>query len=405
MSHIELLARLARSADSKIVLLVLDGLGDLATAEQPRTALAAAATPRLDALAGRSALGRIVPVATGLTPGSGPGHLALFGYDPTEPEVDIGRGVLEALGLGLEIGPGQVAARGNFATADAAGLLTDRRAGRIPTEECVRICAKLNEAIAAASGIDARAVPGEAHRFVLLLSGSDLSAAIHDTDPQRLGVAPLETRETAPAGAATAALLRRLVGVLEAAIADEPRANRVLLRGFSKMPHLPRMTDLYKIRCGAFAGYPLYRGVAQACGMTVVPCGKRIGAILETVAERWSDFDYFFLHVKQTDQAGEDGDLAAKAAVLEEVDRELPRLLALAPDVLAITGDHSTPAPMKAHSFHPVPLLIHSKLAFVDGSTAFDEQQATAGHLGTFPSRELLGLLLAHAGRLEKFGA
>ncbi|MCB9377416.1 MAG: 2,3-bisphosphoglycerate-independent phosphoglycerate mutase [Holophagales bacterium] len=405
MSHVDLLARLARPAETKVVLLVLDGLGDLASADQPRTALEAAASPNLDALAARSSLGRIVPVANGVTPGSGPGHLALFGYDPAEPEADIGRGVLEALGLGLEIGPGEVAARGNFATADADGNLTDRRAGRIPTEECVRVCGRLNEVLGGVAGVRARVVPGEAHRFVLLLSGPGLSPAIEDTDPQRLGVPPLEARAAGPAAESTAAIVRRLVSVMEEAIADEPKANRVLLRGFSQMPHLRQMPDLYKVRCGAFAGYPLYRGVAQACGMEVVPCGKRIGDILETVAARWEDFDYFFLHVKQTDQAGEDGNLAAKAAVIEEVDRELPRLLALAPDVLAITGDHSTPAPMKAHSFHPVPLLLHARIAFLDGSTAFDERQATRGHLGTFPSRELLGLMLAHAGRLEKYGA
>ncbi len=405
MRHLELLARLAQPAETKIVLLVLDGLGDLATPDQPRTALEQAATPHLDALARRSSLGRIVPVATGVTPGSGPGHLALFGYDPASPEADIGRGVLEALGLGLELGHGEVAARGNFATADAAGNLSDRRAGRIPTAECERVCARVNAALAARPELGARVVAGEAHRFVLLLAGEHLSAAVDDTDPQRLGVPPLAARETAPAGAATAALVRRVVAVIEAAIAEEPKANRALLRGFSQMPHLPQMPDLYKLRLGAFAGYPLYRGVAQACGMAVVPCGKRIGDILDVVARRWSDFDFFFLHVKQTDQAGEDGDLAAKAAAIEEVDRELPRLLALAPDVVAITGDHSTPAPMKAHSFHPVPLLVHSKLACLDGSTAFDERQATRGHLGTFPSRDLVGLLLAHAGRLEKYGA
>jgi len=405
LRHQELLARLARPAESKIVLLVLDGVGDLATPEQPRTALERAATPNLDALARRASLGRIVPVATGITPGSGPGHLALFGYDPVEPEADIGRGVLEALGLGLTLGPGEIAARGNFATADAAGHLTDRRAGRIPTEECRRVCARLNEALAALDGGAARVVPGEAHRFVLLLSGASLSPAVDDTDPQALGVPPLEARATSSEGEATAALVRRAVAAMERAIADEPKANRVLLRGFARMPHLPQLPELHRMRCGAFAGYPLYRGVAQACGMEVVPCGKRIGEILDVVAARWADFDFFFLHVKQTDQAGEDGDLATKAAVLEEVDRELPRLLSLAPDVLAVTGDHSTPAPMKAHSFHPVPLLLAGRLAFQDGSTAFDERQATRGHLGTFPSRELLGLLLAHAGRLEKYGA
>ncbi|KAB2966873.1 MAG: phosphoglycerate mutase, partial [Thermoanaerobaculia bacterium] len=251
--------------------------------------------------------------------------------------------------------------------------------------------------------------PGEAHRFVLLLRGDDLSAAVDDTDPQRLGVPPLEARETAPPGAATAALVRRAVAAMERAIADEPRANRVLLRGFARLPHLPQMGELYRLRPGAFAGYPLYRGVASACGMAVVPCGKRIGEILDVVASRWNDFDFFFLHVKQTDQAGEDGDLAAKVAVIEEVDREVPRLLALAPEVLAITGDHSTPAPMRAHSFHPVPLLVAAPFAFAEGTaegaSRFHERSAARGQLGTFPSRDLIGLLLAQAGRLEKYGA
>lgn len=405
MRHLELLSRLARPADSKIVLLVLDGLGDLATPAQPHTALEAARTPHLDALAGRSSLGRIVPVATGITPGSGPGHLALFGYDPAASENDIGRGVLEALGLGLTITPSMVVARGNFATADGAGRLTDRRAGRIPTAECERVCERMNAALERLEGPRAWVVPGEAHRFVLLLDGPGLSAAVDDTDPQALGVPPAVAVATAPEGTATAALVVRAVAAMERAIADEPKANRVLLRGFSQMPHLPQMSQLYKLRLGAFAGYPLYRGVASACGMEVVPCGKRIGEILDTVAARWNDFDYFFLHVKQTDQAGEDGDLPTKIAVVEEVDRELPRLLALAPDVLAITGDHSTPAPMKAHSFHPVPLLVSAPIAFADGAARFTERSAAVGHLGTFPSRDLMGLLLAHAGRLEKYGA
>jgi 2,3-bisphosphoglycerate-independent phosphoglycerate mutase len=218
-------------------------------------------------------------------------------------------------------------------------------------------------------------------------------------------VPPHPARATAPAGEATAALLGRAIERMEAAIADEPKANRVLLRGFSKLPHLPSMRELYRMRLGAFAGYPLYRGVASACGMEVVPCGKRIAEIVDTVASRWHDFDFFFLHVKQTDQAGEDGDLATKTAVVEEVDAVLPRLLALAPDVVAITGDHSTPSPMAAHSWHPVPLLVASRFAFADDARRFDEREALRGHLGTFPARELVGLLLAHAGRLEKYGA
>ncbi|HEX9800773.1 MAG TPA: 2,3-bisphosphoglycerate-independent phosphoglycerate mutase [Thermoanaerobaculia bacterium] len=405
MRHLDLLSRLAKPADSKIVLLVLDGVGDVATAAQPKTALEAAATPHLDALAEGGALGRIVPVATGVTPGSGPGHLALFGYDPAASENDIGRGVLEALGLGLRLSPTDVTARGNFATADAAGNLTDRRAGRIPTAECRRLATVLNGALAGFDGAASEVVAGEAHRFVLVLRGDALSPAVADTDPQTLGVPPLAAHETAAEGAATAALVRRAVARMEAALAGEPKANRVLLRGFSRLPHLRAMGELYRMRLGAFAGYPLYRGVAAACGMEVVECGKSIGEILDAVAARWDDFDFFFLHVKQTDQAGEDGDLEAKVAVIEAVDAALPRLVALGPDVLAVTGDHSTPAPMRAHSFHPVPLLVSAPTAFADRARRFDEHEALGGHFGTIPSRELLGLLLAHAGRLEKYGA
>ena len=406
------LAELAHSNDSKIVLLVLDGLGDVRTAEQPRTALEAASKPNLDALAAAGSLGRIVPVAWGITPGSGPGHLALFGYDPLSAEGDIGRGVLEALGAGVEVRPGDVTARGNFATADAEGRLTDRRAGRIPSEESRRIVERLQGALPElGGGVEARLAPGEGHRFVLLLRGPGLSPQVEDTDPQETGVPPLAVRASAPEGEPTAALVRRLVEAFDRELRAEPKANRALLRGFSSLPHLPPMPQLYRLRCGCFAGYPLYRGVAAACGMEVVPCGKRIGDIVDCVASRWADFDFFFLHVKQTDQAGEDGNLAQKVAAIEEVDAALPRLLALGPDVVAVTGDHSTPAPMKGHSFHPVPLLLAGpagegrQTVFADAAQRFDEHAAVGGHLGTFPSRALLALLLGHAGRLQKFGA
>lgn len=405
--HHQLLARLAQREESKLVLLVLDGVGDIVTEEQRLTALQAAKTPNLDRLASRSALGRIVPVAQGVTPGSGPGHLALFGYDSTRPENDIGRGVLEALGLGLELVPGQVAARGNFATADDAGRLTDRRAGRLPTEENRRICAALDELLQKRDldGVRARIVSGEGHRFVLLLDGDDLSPQVADTDPQETGVPPLPPRATEEAAERTARGVADVLAVVEPALAAEPQANRVLLRGFATLPHLPSMEELYELRCGAFAGYPLYRGVAAACGMKVFPCGKRFADAVEEAAAHWQELDYFFLHVKQTDMAGEDGDLAAKIAVLEEVDRDLPRLLELAPDVLAITGDHSTPAPVRQHSWHPVPLLLHGPHCFIDPAERFDETAVLGGHLGTFPSRELIGLMLANAGRLAKYGA
>jgi 2,3-bisphosphoglycerate-independent phosphoglycerate mutase len=412
------LAELVQPNASKIVLLVLDGLGDVRAAGQPQTALEAARKPNLDALAKGGSLGRIVPVAWGITPGSGPGHLALFGYDPLSPEGDIGRGVLEALGAGVEVRPGDVTARGNFATAGADGKLTDRRAGRIPTEESRVIVERLQRAlrglgggVAAPGSVEIQIAPGEGHRFVLLLRGPGLSPQVDDTDPQQTGVAPLEPRATGPEGEATAAIVRRLVEVFDRELAAEPRANRALLRGFSALPHLQPMPQLYQMRFGCFAGYPLYRGVASACGMDVVPCGKRIGDIVATVESRWADFDFFFLHVKQTDQAGEDGNLQQKVAAIEEVDAALPRLLALRPEVVAVTGDHSTPAPMKGHSFHPVPLLVagphgHGRATvFADAAERFDELAAAGGHLGTFPSRALLALLLAHAGRLQKFGA
>jgi 2,3-bisphosphoglycerate-independent phosphoglycerate mutase len=412
MDRATFLSTLARPGESRIVLLVLDGVGDLRNEAQPETALERARTPNLDALAAVSALGRLDPVAPGITPGSGPGHLGLFGYDPADRRNDIGRGVLEALGLGLEVGPTTVAARGNFATVDAEGKLTDRRAGRIATEECERLCERIAPELAELSTdeLSARIVPGEGYRFVLLFEGEGLSAELADTDPQRLGVEPLALRPAADAedpqrAEETVLRLRPLLEAVAAAIADEERANSFLLRGFSRMPELPSFETLYRLRAGAFAGYPLYRGVASACGMEVVDCGKRFVDILERVAARWQDFDFFFLHVKQTDMAGEDGSLDAKIEVLEEVDGSLPTLLELGPDVLAITADHSTPAPMRAHSWHPVPLLVRAETAFVDDAGRFDELAALRGGLGTLPSRDLMGLLLAHAGRLAKYGA
>ncbi|HEX6204032.1 MAG TPA: 2,3-bisphosphoglycerate-independent phosphoglycerate mutase [Thermoanaerobaculia bacterium] len=407
MKHHELVSGLAHPAATKIVLLVLDGVGDLRTAEQPETPLERAATPHLDRLAAAGSLGRIVPVAPGVTPGSGPGHLALFGYDPTAPETDIGRGVLEALGIELEVRPGDVLARGNFATADAGGRLTDRRAGRPPTEEGARLTAAMQRAVdeAAPAGIEATLRHGEGHRFVLRLRGEGLSPALADTDPQQTGVPPLPLGATGPAGEETVRRLGPVVAAMERALAGEPKANRALLRGFSSLPDLPAVPDLYRLRAGAFAGYPLYRGVAEVCGFEVVPCGKTLPEIVDCVAGRWDDFDLFFLHFKQTDQAGEDGDAAAKARAIEAADAALPALVDLAPDVVAVTGDHSTPAPIAGHSWHPVPLLVWGRHAFADEGRRLTEVEALRGHLGTIASQHLLGVLLAHAGRLAKFGA
>jgi 2,3-bisphosphoglycerate-independent phosphoglycerate mutase len=423
VSHLELLARLAQpvpEGEGKIVLLVLDGLGDIRTTAQPATPLEHAAVPHLDALARRATLGRLVPVAPGVTPGSGPGHLALFGHDPSQPLADVGRGVLEALGEGLPVGPGDVAARGNFATADAAGNLVDRRAGRIPTEESRRLCAAIREALRHEQPVDPEnpedpedpegnvevtVEPGEGHRFVLLLHGEGLSPELDDTDPQRLGVPPLPVAARGPRGERTAAVVRRVMAIVERTLAAEPRANRALLRGFSQLPHLPRMGDLYRLRCGAFAGYPLYRGAAAACGMEVASTSKRPAELVAAVAASWPRYDYFFVHAKQADAAGEDGDFAAKVRAIEEVDASLPALLELQPAALAVTGDHSTPVPLKSHSWHPVPLLLWSERCSIDGSEEFSERAAAHGELGTILSYQLMGLLLANAGRLAKYGA
>jgi 2,3-bisphosphoglycerate-independent phosphoglycerate mutase len=246
---------------------------------------------------------------------------------------------------------------------------------------------------------------GEGHRFVLRLRGEGLSPALADTDPQRLGVPPLGLAASAPAGEGTVRRLAPVLAAMESALAAEPKANRALLRGFSSLPELPTVSELYRLRAGAFAGYPLYRGVAQVCGFEVVPCGKTLPEIVERVGRRWQDFDLFFLHVKQTDQAGEDGDAAAKARAIEAADAALPALVELAPDVVAVTGDHSTPAPIAGHSWHPVPLLVWGRHAFADEGRRLTEVEALRGHLGTIASQHLLGVLLAHAGRLAKFGA
>lgn len=412
----ELLSRLSQRNDRRIVLLVLDGIGDLRTSDQPRTALEVARTPNLDRLAARSALGRLAPAGTGVTPGSGPGHLALFGYEPTSADADIGRGVLEALGLGLDVPPAAVAARGNFTTVDEAGLLLDRRAGRMPTAEGKRVCALLARRIEAGGGVLGDGVqvevhPGEAYRFVLLFQAAPgtppLDPDLPDTDPQRLGVPPLALEAAAASGAGkeTAHRIAPAVKALQRELRAEECANTFVLRGFSRLPALPGVGELHGLRAAALAGYPLYRGVAKVCGMDVVDCGKSFEQVLDRLEERWSDFDYFFLHVKCADMAGEDGDLAAKVGVIEEVDALLPRVLDLEPDVLAITGDHSTPAAMKAHSWHPVPLLLWSALCFVDDCKRFSEMEAVRGAVGTIPSSELMGLLLANAGKLAKFGA
>lgn len=392
---------------TKIVLLVLDGLGDLPDpGHGMQTPLEAARTPNLDALAPSSALGRVLPVQPGVTPGSGPGHLGLFGYDPVETVV--GRGVLEALGAGMDLKPGDVAARANFCTIDAAGIVTDRRAGRIPSETCAELVARLRQEAARFEDVDVVLQAGKGHRFVAVLRGPGLGGDVGDADPHKEG-RPIPAAQVLAPGAANEktarivdAFVRRVAEVLKGA----SPANAALARGFSARPHLPGYRERFQLRAAAIAAYPMYRGVAQLAGMDLyVPAGETAAEAVALAKQRWADHDFFFLHVKGTDMAGEDGDFEAKQAVIEAADAALPGLLELKPDVLCLTGDHSTPTPVRGHSWHPVPALIHGKWCFADGFARFHEKNCRGGSFANLASKDLMAVLLANAARLDKYGA
>lgn len=402
MADLDLMRELAIDGDTKILLLVLDGLGGLPTTPDGPTELEAARTPNLDALAARSICGLSTPVAPGISPGSGPGHLALFGYDPLRYE--IGRGVLEALGIGFDLQPNDLAARGNFCTLDPqTGLITDRRAGRIPTEVGARLCEKLRHI--RLPGVETFVEPVKEYRFVLVLRGEGLYDGLTETDPQQVGKPPLPVEPLRPEAAHAAELLNQWLAEARKLLADEHPANGCNLRGIAKDPGLPHMGDIYKLRCGAIATYPMYRGVAKLAGMEVLPTGETVEAEIETLRQYWTDFDFFFFHVKKTDSRGEDGDFDAKAAVIEHFDGVLPDILALEPDVIIVTGDHSTPAVWKAHSWHELPVLLWSKYIRPDHVETFGERPCMTGGLGHIHHIDLLPLAMAYAGRLTKFGA
>lgn len=406
-SHIDLLRGLAQKNDQKMILLVMDGVGDIHTKEQPRTPLECAATPNLDALARRSALGRTVPTDHGITPGSGPGHLGLFGYDPRLEQHQIGRGVLEALGINYDLGRDDVAARGNFCTLGPDGTITDRRAGRPSNEECRRLAGLLDAGIGEIDGVRIRVLPVREHRFCVVFSAPGLDPYLEDTDPQRVGHAPLPARprEGRAGDARTLRVVQAFLDRAHGLLKKETRANGLTLRGFSAHPGLRTFSELYQLTPAAVAYYPLYRGVARLAGMDVLETGASPADQFRTVADHWARYDYFFIHIKKTDSCGEDGDAEAKREVIESVDAALPLLLDLDPGVLAIVGDHSTPAPMKGHSWHPVPLLLHSSVCDIDAAERYTESEALRGSIGTIPADRLLGLMLANAGRLAKFGA
>ncbi|MFN3706263.1 MAG: 2,3-bisphosphoglycerate-independent phosphoglycerate mutase [Thermoflexales bacterium] len=406
MADFALIQSLLQPAETKIVLLVLDGLGGLPRAEDDKTELEAAHKPNMDRLAREGCLGQHYPVAPGITSGSGPGHLALFGYDPLRYE--IGRGVLEAVGIGFPVTERDVCARGNFCTLDSHGNIVDRRAGRISTEECTRLVHKINQAnIQLDNGVEVFVEPVQDYRFVVVMRGDNLSGEIAETDPQRTGVPPLPALAQNPDSQITARLFNRWIEKASAVIRDEYPANGLILRGFAKEPGLPKFRAIYGLHAAAIAIYPMYRGVASLVGMDRIEHQARnVQEQIEVLAQIWRQYDFFFVHVKYTDSRGEDGNFEAKRAVVEEVDAALPLLLELKPDVLIITGDHSTPSQLRSHSWHPVPLLLWAPAtARRDGSTHFGERACARGGLGTFAATTIMPLALAHAQRLAKFGA
>lgn len=398
---LEFLSALAIPASTKMVLFVLDGLGGLPREEGGPTELEAARTPNLDALAAGSLCGLIQHVGPGITPGSGPGHLGLFGYDPIKYQ--IGRGVLEALGIGLELKPHDVATRGNFCSVDREGRIIDRRAGRISTQEC-RVLSSLLSTITL-EGAFLKVEPVKEHRFVVIFRGEGLSDAIGETDPQKFGVPPLPASPLRPEAERTVKIINEFVGKAEALLKGKEPANMVLLRGFAKLPALPTLPELFGFKAYAIAAYPMYRGLAKLVGMETPPLEGDLGTLIRELADRYDRYDFFFLHFKKADATGEDGDFDAKVAALEEVDRHLPFLLRLNPDVMVVTGDHSTPSVLKGHSWHPVPVLLSSRWCRPDGVREFSERGCATGALGKINATEILPLILANGLRLKKFGA
>ena len=389
-------------ATSKIVLVVMDGLGGLPLEPGGKTELESAFTPHLDALAGQSALGLTLPAGPGITVGSGPGHLALFGYDPIENE--IGRGALEALGVDFELGPDDVAARGNFCSVDPEGVITDRRAGRLCTE---RAC----ELIEILQGIHLEGVeffirPVKEHRFAFVMRGPGLGDGLTETDPQQTGVRPRRVCATRPDSERSAQVANTFIDQARCVLATKTPANMIMLRGFAQLPKLPTFMELYGLRAAAVALHGMYRGVARLAGMQVLPIeGNTVADEFATLEKHWSEFDFFYLHVKETDTFGERGEFSKKVHAIEEVDRLIPRLLALNPDVVVVGGDHSSPAVLKSHSWHPVPVMVYGRHVRGDEICAFGERVCLHGSLGILPAKHILPIALANAGRLTKYGA
>jgi len=389
-------------ADTKIVFLIIDGVGGLPMKVGGPTELEAARTPNLDALATQGLCGLHDPVAPGITPGSGPSHLAVFGYDPLRYQ--IGRGVLEAAGIDFPLTERDLACRGNFCTVDEHGLVVDRRAGRIPSERNQELCELLRRRVSL-PGVEMFVETVKEYRFLLVLRGEGLDEGLTESDPQALGVEPLPVQATSPHAERSAWLLNDFVTQARQVLGSEHPANMVLLRGPSKVPAIPKMRDVFGLNPAAIASYPMYRGVARLVGMAALEAGTTVSEEVDTLEQQWGNYDFFYLHVKKTDSYGEDGDFEAKVEVIEDIDKQVERLMSLEPDVVVVTGDHSTPARLRSHSWHPVPVIIWSEHCRADAARGFNERECARGALGRVRATDLMPIVLANAMRLAKYGA
>ncbi len=398
--NLELIKSVARPSPSRIVLLVIDGLGGLPNPETGKTELETANTPNLDKLATKGVCGLSDPVSPGITPGSAPAHLALFGYNPVS--FNIGRGVLEALGIDFDLQSNDIAARGNFCSMDEMGFVTDRRAGRISTEKCIELCRLLDRLVL--EGVEIFVRPVKEHRLIVVFRGDGLTADISDSDPQRTGVTPKVITAQSPGANKMASIANQFIAQAKTALAEHHPANMVLLRGFSRQPHFPTIGEIYQLKPAAIASYPMYRGLAKLVGMKVLETGPTIEDEFTTLKQNYANHDFFFLHIKGTDSAGEDGNFNQKVRIIEQVDKALPGLTGLEPDVIVVTGDHSTPALLKGHSWHPLPVLLYSKWCRPDKVNEFSELACVSGGLGRFSATQIMPLAMANALILNNFG-
>lgn len=403
MERLELLKSISVKNEKKILLMVMDGLGGIPD-DSGRTELETANTPNMSALAKISQCGLTIPISYGITPGSGPAHLSLFGFDPCAYQ--IGRGILEALGIGMTVTKSDLCCRGNFATLDyRQNLVVDRRAGRIPTEKTEELCKLLQSKITKIEDIEVIIRPGKGHRFVVVLRGNGLAEAITDNDPQKEKLPPNKITALNRDSEKTAKTINTLIEKIKEIIGKEERANYVLIRGFSKYPDIPSMEEIFRLNPAAIATYPMYKGLAQLVGMKILKTGTTLPDEIETLRKEYANHDFFFMHIKETDAFGEDGNFESKVKKIEDVDKYIPEILSLKPDVLIITGDHSTPAMLKGHSWHNVPILIYSAQNKMAGVNKFCEVDCLKGSLGIFPAIEVMPLALANSFKLTKFGA